>query len=218
MSLKSQEQLIDFLAEKSQIRRRELFTFSQLLKAKRKHELNIICRSSIVIAYANWEGFVKEAATAYVDYVACKSLVFSRLSPNFQAIACRAMLLDASRASKRITPHLQVVTQFVSNSSKIVQINPHSAIDTESNLNSEVLENICITVGIDYHKQWSTWGPFVDELVKTRCAIAHGTLLTPDDKYALEAVKFVEEAITWFKTDIENSALATNFCVDNQSF
>jgi hypothetical protein len=214
MPLKSQEQLIDFLAEKSQIRRRELFTFSRLLKSKRQHELNIICRSSIVIAYANWEGFVKEAATAYVDYVACKSLVFNRLSPNFQAIACRTMLLDASRATKRITPHLKVVTQFISNSSKTVQINPDSAIDTESNLNADVLENICITVGIDYHSRWSTWGPFVDELVKNRCSIAHGTLLTPDEVYALEGINFVEQAITWFKTDIENSALATNFCTD----
>lgn len=213
MRIKSQESLIDFIDGRSQLRRRELFTFSQLLKSTRKHEVGILCRSAIVIAYAHWEGFVKETAAAYVEYVACKSLRFDQLSPNFKAIACREILSDASRATKQMSPHLKVVEYFADSSSKIIDtscLSP-SVIDTQSNLRSEVLENICITVGLDYTRRWCTYAPFVDELAQQRHAIAHGTTVVPPRDYAVEAVGFVEKAIDWFRTDIENCAVQAAF-------
>jgi len=213
MRIKSQETLIDFIDEKSQLRRRELITLTQLLQTKRKHESNIFCRSAVIIAYAHWEGFVKETAIAYVEYVACKSLRFEQLSPNFKAVACREILLDASRATKRIHPHLRVVEQFTDQASKTIDISyiSSSVIDTQSNLNAEVFENICITVGLDYTQRWSTYGPFIDDLVKQRHSIAHGTTLVPQKDYAIEVVTFVEKAIDWFRTDIENSAVRSAF-------
>lgn len=213
MRIKSQEALIDFIDEKSQIRRRELITLTQLLQIKRKHELNIACRSAIVIAYAHWEGFVKETATAYVEYVACRALKFEQLSPNFKAIACREILSDASRATKRMHPHIRVVEYFMNQSSKIIDTSCMSAsvIDTQSNLKSEVFENICITIGLDYTQRWSTYGPFIDELATQRHLIAHGTIVAPPKDYAVEAVDFVEKAIDWFRTDIENCAVLSAF-------
>lgn len=212
MRIKSQESLIDFIDERSQLRRRELFTFSQLLKSTRKHEVGIFCRSAVVIAYAHWEGFVKETAAAYVEYVACKSLRFDQLSPNFKAIACREILSDASRATKQMSPHLKVVSYFT-DAPKIIDascLSP-SVIDTQANLNAEVFENICTAVGLDYYQRWSTYGPFIDDLGKQRHTIAHGTTVVPPKDYAIEVVDFVEKAIDWFRTDIENCAVQATF-------
>lgn len=174
--------------------------------------MNILCRSAIVIAYAHWEGFVKETAAAYVEYVACKSLRFDQLSPNFKAIACREILSDASRSTKQMSLHLKVVDYFT-DSPKIIDtscLSP-SIIDTQSNLNAEVFENICIAVGLDYNQRWSTYRPFIDDLVKQRHTIAHGTTVVPQKDYAVEVVDFVEKAIDWFRTDIENCAVQSAF-------
>jgi MAE_28990/MAE_18760-like HEPN len=211
MRIKSEAMLIDFLSKQSQMRRRELITFSELLKSKRDHELNIMCRTSIVLAYANWEGFVKESAAAYVDYVDSKSLPFNQLSVNFQAIACRTMLLKSVQATKRISPHLELINHFTSNSFAAIQVCSKAAIDTESNLNKEIFENICVTIGIDYHVRWSRWGPFINDLVKNRCSIAHGDFWIPERRYAQEAVKYVGDFIDWFKTDIENAAVTSTY-------
>lgn len=211
MRVRTIEELVDFLADRSQLRRRELITLKQLINTKRLHEENIVCRSSVVLSYANWEGFIKDAATAYVEYVSYKSPAFNELSPNFKAIVCRSMFIEAAKAKKRIFPHLRVVEQFSLRLSEKADLKSGSAIDTESNLNSDVFENICTTVGIDYSNRWSTYGPFIDDMFKYRCSIAHGELMTPSSSYVIEVIDFVQQAISWFRTDIENAVLELNY-------
>ncbi|MEW6192227.1 MAG: MAE_28990/MAE_18760 family HEPN-like nuclease [Bacillota bacterium] len=207
MPVRSKEELIDRLSKISKARRRELITLDQLIGSWRKHEREIACQSAIVFSYAHWEGFVKEAAVSYIEYVAFKSPLLGKLTANFQAIVCRSYLIKATQASKRIAPHLEVVYQLTDCLMSQAKINPKTAIDTESNLNSQVLENICHTVGIDYAARWSRYGPFIDDLVENRCAIAHGEFRRLDEKYAREALRFTLDAIAWFRTDIENAVL-----------
>ncbi len=207
MRVRSKEELVDRLSEMSQPRKRELITLDQFVKHGREHEREIARRSAIVFSYAHWEGFVKDAAIAYVEYVAFRSPLFGTLTANFQAIVCRTYLTIASQATRRITPHLNVVHQFTNYHMSNVRIDSKAAIDTESNLNAEVFENICQTLGIDYSAHWSKYGHFIDDLVEQRCAIAHGELLRPQENYVQEVLDFVLQAISWFTTDVENAVL-----------
>lgn len=202
VKIRSITDLIDFLGNRKQLRKRELISLYQDLS---KPTIRV-CRAAIVLSYAHWEGFVKEAARAYVCLVSHKSRSLDSLAINFQALVCRQELLAAQNAKKRIQPHISLTMLFTDNLKKSCSIDPESVIDTESNLSAEVFANICLCIGIDYHKDWSTYGPFMDDLLKIRCEVAHGNLIPQDEEYAKEILNFCINAIDRFSNDIENAA------------
>ena len=86
MAFKSKDSLVDYFAQESQWRRRELISIKQAIKTSRNHEESFLYRVAVVFSYAHWEGFVKDAATAYVNYVAFKAPTVENLTSNFQAL------------------------------------------------------------------------------------------------------------------------------------
>lgn len=150
MIFKSKELLVDFVNEQSQCRKRELIGINQSLKTGREHEQKLLCRSAILLAYAHWEGFVKEISIAYVAHVAFKAPAFGLLTRNFQALAFRTKITVCGKAIKRIQPHLDLLQEILDSSEEKTIIDPEKSIDTESNLDSDVFENMCKIVGIDY--------------------------------------------------------------------
>ena len=211
MKIRAANELIDFLGGRKQIRKRELMSLSHDLSPPAGEADGRIRRSAVVLAYAHWEGFVKDAARAYVHLVSHKSRGLNTLTINFQALVLRQELVIAQGAAKRIQPHLLLTKRFTDDLSHGCSINADSAIDTESNLTAEVFENICLSVGLDYQSFWSSDGPFIDDLFRSRCEVAHGELNTPDTKYAKETVHFVISAIDRFSTEIENSAVLERY-------
>ena len=211
MIFKSKESLVDFIDQQNQKRKRELISISQSLKLGREHEQKLLCRSAILFAYAHWEGFVKDTSVAYIEYVAFKAPAFKSLTCNFQALAFKAKITVCGKATKRIQPHLDLLKEISESKTERVSIDPQKSIDTESNLDSNVFENICKTVGVDYEPHWSTYSHFIDELVKVRCIIAHGELIIPDKKYTTEAVEIIQKSIDWFGADISNAAVMETY-------
>ncbi|MBE0597845.1 MAG: hypothetical protein IH614_11290 [Desulfuromonadales bacterium] len=206
MKIRSSNELIDFLAGRRKERKRELISLSQDIADARKSAPHYK-RAAVVLSYAHWEGFVKDAASAYVFFVSHKSKKLSDLIVNFQALACRQELMCAQIATRRLSPHINVARRFTEDLDRTFNINADNVIDTESNLSSIVFENICACVGINYHRAWATDGPFMDDLLKNRCAVAHGELYTPTNDYALETLSFTIKSIDRFSTDIENEAI-----------
>lgn len=211
MKIRSATELLDFLAGRKQKRKRELISILHDLSPRNGEPVQHVRRMAILLAYAHWEGFVKESARAYVKYVSHKSRPLSALALNFQALACRQKLIIAQAATRRIGPHLAVVEMVTENPDRSLRIDANAAIDTESNLGSEVFRNICESVGITYHDNWSIEGPFMDDLFENRCAIAHGELLTPETDFAIEAVQFALKWIEGFSIDVENQAVESAY-------
>ena len=207
MKIRAVPELIDFLGQRKQIRKRELMSLSQDLSPPTGEADARIRRASVMLAYAHWEGFVKDAAQAYIRLVSTKSRELSSLAINFQALVCKQELLAAQTATRRIKPHLALTKRFTDDISRSCAIDADTAIDTESNLTAEVFENICLCIGIDYHNSWAREGPFMDDLFRARCEVAHGELCTPDSQYAREIVSFTISAIDRFSTEVENSAV-----------
>lgn len=201
------EELIDFMDNSTQRRKRELVTLRSTLTGGREHEVPLACRSAIVFCYAHWEGFVKDAAQAYVSYVNHIGPPVSGLIPGFQALACKTRVLLAAAATKRIAPHIDVVALFTQEFGQRVSIDAVKAIDTESNLTWEVFQNICLSIGVDVAVRWATYSKFMNELFANRCAIAHGGLDLFAVAYANEAILQVVDFLEWFKADVENAAL-----------
>lgn len=211
MKIRAPQELVDFLGQSKQVRKRELMSLAYDLSPANGTPSSRTCRVSVVLAYAHWEGFVKDAARAYVRLVSTKSRGLSALKPNFQALVCRQELLVAQSATRRLQPHILLTKRFTDDLAASCTIDADAAIDTESNLNAAVFENICLCVGLDYQKSWATYGPFMDDLFRSRCEVAHGELTTPDGKYAVETVNFAIGAIDRFATDIENAAVLASY-------
>lgn len=211
MKIRATVELIDYLGNNKQERKRELISISQDLSPGQGDPPARIRRAAIVFAYAHWEGFVKDAARAYVRLVSHKSRGLSSLAPCFQALACRQELVVAQTATRRIQPHLAVVKRLVDDFGRSCRIDADAAIDTESNLTSIVFENICYCIGIDYRTNWAPNGPFMDDMFRSRCEVAHGEIYTPEQKYAQEAIQFSIRSIDRFSTDIENAAMVEAF-------
>lgn len=207
MRVRTTDELVDRLAGASAHRKQELITLKESLASGRPHLEKLLRRTAVVMSYAHWEGFVKEAAIAYVELISHDPPPLERLTVNFQAVVCRELLQKASAATKRIQPHVDVVQCLFDSCGSKAQITPENAIDTESNLNADVLRNICLSIGISYEPYWIEVSHFVDDLVLTRCAIAHGELNEPEHSYAIEVIDFTLLAIDIFKTDVENAAL-----------
>lgn len=211
MKIRATAELIDYLGDNKQERKRELISISHDLSPKRGEPASRIRRAAIVLAYAHWEGFVKDAGRAYVRLVSFKSRSLSSLALSFQALVCRQELVVAQTATCRIQPHLAVVKRLTDDLARSYQIDADAVIDTESNLTSAVFENICRCVGLDYRSNWAPDGPFIDDMCRSRCEVAHGELFTPDTKYVQETVQFSIRAIDRFSTDIENAAIVEAF-------
>jgi MAE_28990/MAE_18760-like HEPN len=67
--IKSLEQLVDHLSNESRIRKRELIAVRQMLPPATRAAVDFSLRLSPVMAYAHWEGYIKEAAKAYLLYL-----------------------------------------------------------------------------------------------------------------------------------------------------
>lgn len=206
MKTRSKEELVDCLNSISKWRKKELITLDGMAKDKKSCQ-SIFLRTSIVIAYAHWEGFVKEASLAYLTFLSTIKPRLDSMSENFVALYCRDILVNSSKTTKKINRHIDVVSLFTKEMPLGIKYDKDLRIDTESNLNGEVFENICLSLGINYRAFWSTKKPFIDALVENRCKIAHGENFTVDKKYAIEVIDFSIKAIQWFKTDIENAVI-----------
>jgi hypothetical protein len=203
MAIKTLDQLINFLAENSRRRKQELITLKESINSPRKHEQIVFCRLAVVMAYAHWQGFILASSLAYLEYINSRSLKFEELTINFQALAYKDKIRSYGSPPKEISHYLEIVGL----TDKKVELDVNKAIDSNSNLDYKNFENICHSVGIDSHNYWSTYKPFIDELVKNRCNIAHGGFDIQENEYVKEVLTKVIEFIDVYSTSIENLAI-----------
>ncbi len=212
MSIRTLEDLSDKLAQDLAWRKRELAEIKSLVEAKKdvsdqRHK--VLVRSAVCILYSHWEGFVKLAANAYVEYVRLKKLTYQDISTNFLALAMKEKLKEAKETNK---PSLYIpVCQFL-----ISELNercslPKDPISTASNLNSEILKEIADILGIDF-SPYLTKSKLIDEkLLKTRNEIAHGEYSGVDRNEYIELHQETINLLDLFKNQIENAAIEERF-------
>jgi hypothetical protein len=171
---------------------------------KREHEKKALMRASTTIIYAHWEGFIKNSSMAYLDYISRLSINLSELTNNFIALALKERITITGR-SKRTSPHLDLINDLLINLNQS-SINT-GTIDTNSNLNAEILQDLMTSIGLDFDSYWEMKSPFIDrELVDSRNSIAHGELTEISEEVFNNLYDFVIEAMERFKTSLENAA------------
>src|SRR5687768_8678129 len=107
MRIRTLTDLNDYLNEELRWRRSELIVLKALVDTARPHQRPTVIRVGLCLLYAHWEGFVKQATSAYLDYVVRQGLNLCDLTPNIVAIALRSRL-RAVEPSNRITVHTHI--------------------------------------------------------------------------------------------------------------
>lgn len=210
MTIQTLTELQDFLNNEMAWRKKELTTLKFSLDRCRPNEKSTFTRAAICLLYAHWEGFIKAAAKAYLEYVARRRLAFRDLSYNFVALGLRADFQKAGQ-STRIENRTAIATTLLAGVDRRPTIPFQDSIDARSNLNSDILTEILSILGFEV-KSYITKKVLIDErLLHRRNNVAHGDyLLVESGEYEAlygEILLLLER----FRTDIENSAATQRY-------
>jgi len=211
------------------VKLRSLDEFSESLNglvAWRKHELKnlqsffnsqrtplpALVKSALLLAYAHWEGGVKDMASLYLRYVERQRRPRKELNVSFLALASLSAI-RSSATSNQLLPYRQVVDFIIHNGDERFRLPNIQLIDTESNLSTNVLKNILMCIG-----QPEAWSEFEDKqrtidvaLLATRNAIAHTGRTDREEVPLQELLQDVLDLLERFKTLLENSAATKRY-------
>ena len=204
MAVQTPDDLADVLARELAWRKRELTSVLHEMEKARRHMRSVLLRSAVCLLYAHWEGFIRTAATAYVELVARRRLRIGDLKRGLVALSLRADLAKAAQ-SRRITDHGAVV-DAVLDQSRSARINWKDAVNTRSNLTYENLEDILYMLDFDSSRYATKRALINEKLVHRRNSVAHGEYLEMDRAEYRNLQTNVLEMIEWFRDDVETSA------------
>lgn len=210
MKLRTYEQFCDFLMNDIAWRKKELSDLRFLIKSyKNSHTVNSLIRCGVPVLYAHWEGFIKSSATAYLVYIASQRLNYNQLSHTLIAVSLKKKFIIDEKATMQ--KYGELVEFVLSGLSERCIIPYDTAINTKSNLSSEVLKDLLNTIGLDYSLFRSKEKIIDEKLLKSRNEIAHGQyLLLTFDSY-LNLHEEVLSLLETFKTELENAATLKSY-------
>lgn len=179
MKIKTEEDLIEKLDEDFAWRRKELTSIYADIDLATTVKLNSQLRIGITILYAHWEGFIKNAADLYLNYIAIRKLKYCDLSPCFLALSLRKKLIDYQDTYKALS-HIKLIEFMKEGMDERASIPYNNIIKTNSNLNFETLAEILCLIGLDYRQYEVSEFLINKRLVEQRNSIAHGQFLSVD--------------------------------------
>jgi hypothetical protein len=169
-----------------------------------------LIRSGVPLLYAHWEGFIKQAAEALVNFVANQGCTFEELDACYVIRAMRTeygALSDDTRFARQLVA-VQVMRE---RRSERATIRSKGAIRTKANLSAKQFEDIANSIGID-PAPYALRRQFIDSsLLDRRNRIAHGEYLDVDHVGFEELCDDVLSLVRRFKDDVENYAVRELF-------
>jgi hypothetical protein len=202
--IKSQAQLQNALDKEFAWRITEIIAIRLLLKSASVENKRAMCRAGIPILYAHWEGFVKQAAETYLNYVSNLGVHGGKLNSCFVAVGMRQKVQSVVEASR--ISSFRTAVEYVRECQDVpLRFNYRSAVSTQSNLTSAVLSDIIASLGLEIVPYESKFELIDRSLVKRRNEVAHGEYLDIDVSGFLDLSDNVQALMRSFKNDIENA-------------
>jgi hypothetical protein len=164
-----------------------------------------VARAGLALLYAHWEGFVKGASEALLNFVLHRKFKYRQLRPCFMAHGL-AMHLDVLVTTHKHHRRFETVQFVVEKLDEQAKFPWKDVIRTQGNLSSEVFRSVVAAIAIDPTRYESRYNWIDKVLLARRNRIAHGERL---EFSASEFPSLADETLTllrWFKNDIENSA------------
>lgn len=170
---------------------------------------NAMIRSGVTMLYAHWEGFVKSAATHYLNFVSLRRLKHKELNSCFIALCLKSEISKLD--SKKSELHAKTIDFLLNDLNKRAYVPYKRIIDTKSNLKSSVFRDICHILGLNY-SNYQLKEKLIDrQLVKYRNKIAHGHWLEIDYEGYMSLFNEILILIRNLKDEIINSAIIESY-------
>jgi hypothetical protein len=207
MKIRTLENLNQRLTDDLIWRKKEIADLKGLIETRsfspRKH--NALLRSGVTLLYAHWEGYIRTAATSYLEYVARQKLTYDELAINFVAIAMKTKLNEATETNKA-TIFTEVASFMLTQTNQKSLISYEDVVSTASNLSSSILREIVCLLGLDYSFYETKEVIINEQLLKRRNGIAHGEYLSLDREEYQQLHDEILSMMENFRTQIENNA------------
>jgi hypothetical protein len=182
---------------------------SNLLLLETQQNSLLIIKSTLLLLYSHWEGYVKNASKTYLEYVSDKKLNINLLTDNFKAITLKGLIKEVEKSSATLTMsnELNFINNYNGIQNKIFSVKKglssqekdKSIINTNDNLSLKVFISILRIVGIDYEDSVDTKSIFIDEkLLESRNKVAHGNRIKRLDaefNLTIDDLKEVKEVV-----------------------
>jgi hypothetical protein len=203
--IKTLNQLQIMLDKEFAWRLKEIADLKFVVKKSEGLRQSTAIRAGIPLLYAHWEGFVKNSATYYLDFVNGQNLKYEQLKSCFVVFGVKKQLNDLinSKTSEISITTLDFLRNELCNKAKL---KIDSAIRTESNLSSKVFSNITTSIGLDTSQYESRYNLIDESLLNRRNHIAHGEYLDVEANAFSDLADEILVLLRMFKTDIENAA------------
>ena len=184
-------------------RKKELTVLRKLVSTASADRKDVLVRSLVAILYAHWEGFLKNTAGSYLEYVKTRRLPYSELAAHFLAYALRPRVRAAAE-KRNLGDMIEVVRLLRGEISEHIRISKDS-IDVGSNLSSEVLRSLTTALGLDY-RPFELKAVLIDErLLENRNRIAHGDYLAIHAEDALRLTTEILSLMERFRDEVETA-------------
>lgn len=155
-------------------RLRELSDLKGAIKNNQQNARPVLLRSLVTILYAHWEGHIRFCAQKYFEHLTLRKNRFDKLERQLYVNKFLVRLDTLFRSRVNVRERCKLISEVLDSSQeRFSRINP-SLVDTGSNLNSDVMKDMCIVCAVDftYFEEKTT---FIDViLLKRRNSIAHG--------------------------------------------
>ena len=159
------------------------------------------------LSYAHWEGFVKRSAEHYIEFVSNRRLRYEELSDCFVLIGARRRLNEMTSDGK-VAAAIGAVNFFRNDLTERAYLKLPGHVKTRSNLNSEVFENIALTIGANVTEFGTRYNQIDEGLLARRNRIAHGEYLDLETEHCRDLVDDVILLLRKFKDEIERLSTA----------
>jgi hypothetical protein len=192
-------------------RRKELSDLKSAIRSADPIARRVLLRSLVTMSYAHWEGYVRISATKYFSHITIRKKSYRDLDQQFYLNSFLARLDAFSRSKASTRDACAFITSILdSQESRFSFINPQ-LIDTKSNLNTDVINDLCLVCGFD-DTFFESNRFFIDAtLLKKRNAIAHGQDEGIDERDVDDFVDRTLSLLEQFKTLIENKVYTKSY-------
>jgi hypothetical protein len=155
-------------------RRKELSDLKTAIKAADQPSKPVLLRAIIAMSYAHWEGYVRTCANRYFEHLTLRKKSFVEFERQIYVNSMLGRVDALQRGRVSVAERCKLINDILDGGNgRFAYLNP-DLVDTRSNLNTDVIKDICLICGVDsnHFEQNRT---FIDVLLlKRRNAIAHG--------------------------------------------
>jgi hypothetical protein len=170
----------------------------------------------VTLLYSHWEGFVKKVSIAYCEYLNFQGLCYQDLTKNFHVCAL-INEFEGQYPPKNFKSSYSIVIGESLRLNEKLKIDSEKYIDTQSNLNSEVLKELTQKLGISYSVYELKENLIDEKFLGLRNAISHGEYRSIEEEDFVDLYEEITSLISIFKNQISNSAILKEYLADSKS-